>query len=245
MKARAFAAEADSAARLTVLLSLDMRSPWCIPDHLPPGRYTESASTPRQLGGPGTADSNVAGSRDGETPTLTAVIHDDHPFLPGPEDRDPIRRFRGRLTAPVTIVTAGDETSRAGVTVSSLFVVEGDPGQIQLVLGPVTDTWDAVSDSGRFVVHICRAAHRVLAEVFAGRRPNPGGVFAGLDLTYTPWGPVLSDLEDRVFCSVVSLDETGYSGIVTATVDSVELSELMDPLVYFRGNYRGIRDFDG
>ena len=37
--------------------------------------------------------------------TLAGMIHDENPFIDSPDQRDPIRRFRGRLTAPVTIVT--------------------------------------------------------------------------------------------------------------------------------------------
>jgi len=36
------------------------------------------------------------------------------------------------------------------------------------------------------------------------------------------------------------MSEVGYSGVVTATVDKVETSDLTDPLLYFRGGYRTI-----
>ena len=38
---------------------------------------------------------------------MPAVIHDDNPFGIPEADRDPVRRFRGRMPAPVTVVTAG------------------------------------------------------------------------------------------------------------------------------------------
>ncbi len=49
-------------------------------------------------------------------------IHDEHPFVTPPEQRDPARRLRGRLAAPVTILTAGRDRNRTGLTVSSLVV---------------------------------------------------------------------------------------------------------------------------
>ena len=83
--------------------------------------------------------------------TLAGMIHDENPFIDSPDQRDPIRRFRGRLTAPVTIVTSGPPEQRVGLTVSSLNVIEGDPGSIQMVVGPTSDLWSSVAGTGRFV----------------------------------------------------------------------------------------------
>jgi len=168
------------------------------------------------------------------------MIHDEHPFATSPSDRDPIRRFRGRLAAPVSIVTSGDRSNRAGLTVSSLFVVEGLPARIMFLVGPSSDLWDVVAGTGRLVVHVCRAGHRAIADVFAGLRPNPGGVFAGVEVEVSEWGPLLVDLPDRALCTLEEMSEVGYSGVVTATVDKVETSDLTDPLLYFRGGYRTI-----
>jgi flavin reductase (DIM6/NTAB) family NADH-FMN oxidoreductase RutF len=165
------------------------------------------------------------------------VIHDDNPFADAPDSRDPVRRFRGRLNAPVTICTAGDSDNRTGLTVSSLMVVEGDPGQVQAVVGPTTDLWDVVADTGRFVVHVCGERHRSLAEVFASLRPSPGGIFTRLSVTDSEWGPVIDDLADRAYCSLVSRLEVGISGVVTAHIDQVEVADLTNPLAYFRGQY--------
>lgn len=168
------------------------------------------------------------------------TIHTEHPFMPDPEDRDQARRFRGRLVAPVTIVTAGDEDQRVGLTVSSLVVIEGDPPVVQLVVGPNSDLWDVVEESGRFVVHVCPAGDSNTAEIFAGLRPNPGGVFAGSETSQSEWGPVLADFSNRAFCTFSQKEEIGYSGLVTGVIDKVEITELRDPLAYFRGRYRSL-----
>jgi 3-hydroxy-9,10-secoandrosta-1,3,5(10)-triene-9,17-dione monooxygenase reductase component len=167
-------------------------------------------------------------------------IHDEHPFMPDPGDRDPVRRFRGMLAAPVTIVTSATPDQRAGLTVSSLVVIEGDPGEVHLLIGPNSDLWDVVTKSGRFVVHVCRSGQRGLAEVFAGRQPSPGGVFAGLTVTETEWGPVVEDISDRLYATVISIEAVGWSGVVRGRVDQVEVGSTTDPLVYFRGRYRNL-----
>lgn len=165
------------------------------------------------------------------------MIHGDNPFVERPEQRDPVRRFRGRLTAPVTIVTSGSGDDRAGLTVSSLIVIEGDPGLVLLAVGPTTDLWAAMEENGRFVVHVCQREDRHLAEVFAGLRPNPGGIFTGLETRGSDYGPVIEHLANRAYCRYIEREELGYSGLVSGEIVEIEAGNITDPLVYFRGGY--------
>lgn len=170
---------------------------------------------------------------------MTGEIHEgEHPFRTPEQDRDPVRRLRGRLTAPVTILTTGEDRERAGLTVSSLMVSEGDPGRVHVLLGPTADVYDVLADTNRFVLHILGRDDRDLSEIFAGRRPNPGGPFAGLDITQTEWGPVIDRVPDRAYCTHITRSDHGYSVMVSAEVDRVDVADLDDPLVYFRGSYR-------
>jgi flavin reductase (DIM6/NTAB) family NADH-FMN oxidoreductase RutF len=168
------------------------------------------------------------------------MIHAEHPFADLPEDRDPVRRFRGRLVSPVTIFTSGEGDRRTGLTVSSLFVAEGELGRLHAVVGPNTDLWDVVAETERFVVHVCGVDDTGLAEVFAGLRPSPGGLFATTSTTPSKWGPVVDEIPDRLFCSLESRVESGNSGVLAGVVDGVELSDIEDPLIHFRGTYRSL-----
>ncbi len=67
------------------------------------------------------------------------TIHGDHPFLPPEEERSPVRRFRGRLPSPVTLWTSVHNGERAGLTVSSMLVANGEPGYVLGVLDPESD----------------------------------------------------------------------------------------------------------
>lgn len=138
----------------------------------------------------------------------------------------------------MTVVTAGTPENRTGLTVSSVLVTEGDPGEVLLLISSNTDLWDAIAETNRAVIHVCSLEHRSVAEVFAGRLPSPGGMFLGLAITDTPWGPTLDDLSNRLFFTVTSVDPAGWSGVVRGRVDQVEVAESTDPLVYFRGRYR-------
>lgn len=165
---------------------------------------------------------------------------DTNPFMPVEADRRAERRLRGRLAAPVTIVTAGDDDARTGLTVSSIFVAEGEPPLVYFLVGATTDLFDVIEETGRFIVHVCEGRDRPLADVFAGLRPSPGGMFVDQPVTQTEYGPVLDAIGTRAFCSYRRGDEDSYSVNVSATIDRVDLSDVDDPLTYFRGRYRSL-----
>ena len=169
---------------------------------------------------------------------VASVIHDDHPFQTPPEDRDPVRQFRGRLVSPVTVVTAGQPRRPAGLTVSSLMIAEGEPASVFLLIGTTTDLWDAIEESGRFVVHIVDDDRRDDADAFAGIRPRPGGAFAGVEVVESDWGPVFPALPNRLYCRRTGDRALPFHHLVEAEVEEVELDDLSDPAVYFRGGYR-------
>lgn len=171
--------------------------------------------------------------------TFTAVIHDDNPFVDAEEERDPIRRFRGRLAAPVTVVTSGPPEARAGLTISSLVVVEGDEPALFFLLGELTDLWDRMIDTGTFVVHVLERRHRELSDRFAGYRPSPGGLFHGVPVVDGDHGPVIEGIATRAACSFAGSRTAGPLVLVEGAVDEVTIHDLTEPLQYFRGRYIG------
>jgi flavin reductase (DIM6/NTAB) family NADH-FMN oxidoreductase RutF len=164
-------------------------------------------------------------------------LHSVDPFAARPEDRDPARRFRGRLVAPVTVWTAaGGFRGKAGLTVSSLVVAEGEPPAVVGLVGALTDFWEALQQSGRFVVHVLPATRRELAERFAGRFPGPP--FEGLAVTDTPWGPALDAAGTRASCRLRATSEVGYFLLVQGEIEELTFDESPDPpLAHYRGHY--------
>ncbi|HVL64731.1 MAG TPA: flavin reductase family protein [Actinomycetota bacterium] len=160
------------------------------------------------------------------------------PFATPPEAKTPLRRFRGRLATGVTIWTSGHADSRAGLTVSSVIVGDGEPPVIGGLVGDLTSLWDALTATGRFVVHVLDGSQSVLADVFAGLRPSPGGVFAGLEVEDSAYGPVLPFLGTRVRCRLLETRSAGYQPLVLGAVEAVEVGDLDTPLIHFRGRYR-------
>jgi flavin reductase (DIM6/NTAB) family NADH-FMN oxidoreductase RutF len=170
---------------------------------------------------------------------VTGSIHTDHPFLDPEDQRDPARRFRGRLSAPVTIVTAATDATPVGLTVSSIVVAGSEAGaMVHFVLGSDSFVRDAIEVSGGFVVHVVDAANRALADRFAGVRPSPGGPFAGVDIAESGYGPVIVTLPNRAGCRLLRIQVDEGSAVVTGAIEQIEVDDLESPLVWFRGSYR-------
>ncbi|MGH8912502.1 MAG: flavin reductase family protein [Acidimicrobiia bacterium] len=165
------------------------------------------------------------------------TIHSENPFEVPMDQRDPVRRLRGRLVAPVTVVTARDERP-AGLTVSSFFVVEGETPRAAALIGSGSDFLTAAQASGAFIAHVLREDDHAVAEVFAGLRPAPGGMFSALPVEETKWGPHLTGVSDWAGCALEEVRSLGDQLLVVGVIEDLSVSNLSSPLVYFRGSYR-------
>jgi flavin reductase (DIM6/NTAB) family NADH-FMN oxidoreductase RutF len=168
------------------------------------------------------------------------TIHSEHPFLEPESDRDPVRRFRGRLGGAVTLWTAGvggAPQDRAGLTVSSIMVAGGEPARVLALLDPDADLTELLRDTGRAVVHLLGWEHRDLADAFAGVAPAPGGPFRMTDFEGTDHGPRLVSAPAWAGVTLESSVEVGWSTLVTCVLDDVTIGEDVEPLVHRRGRY--------
>ena len=164
------------------------------------------------------------------------TIHGEHPFLPPEGERSAVRRLRGRLASPVTLWTSAYAGERAGLTVSSVLVANGEPGSIIGLIDPDSDLWDTLSDSGRAVVSILSDEHRSLADAFGYVAPAPGGPFRLGTFTDTSWGPALKGTT-WAGCSLVDQAELGWGLQVRLEIAEVLVAEDAGGLVHRRGRY--------
>lgn len=166
------------------------------------------------------------------------TIHASDPFATPDGQRSQIRRFRSRLPAPVTIWTAGDGGSRAGLTVSSMLVADGEPGRVLGLIDDESELYDAILATGRFTIIPLFTGEHLLADRFAGLLPAPGGKFADGDWTPTPYGPVLADGRSWTGAELDTTRAYGWSTLVEAIVAEVRIgTDDGSPLAHFRGRY--------
>lgn len=171
------------------------------------------------------------------------TIHSGHPFLQPESDRDPVRRFRGRLGGAVSLWTSGvgvGPGGPAGLPVSSLLVAAGEPAHVLALLDPDTALTERLLQTGTAAVQLLQWEHRHLADAMAGLAPAPGGAFRLGRWTDSAWGPVLQGVSAWAGVRLAEADrrEVGWSVLVDTVVEHVEIGEESAPLVHRRGRYQ-------
>lgn len=177
-------------------------------------------------------------------------IHSEHPFAAKASDRSPLRRFRGRMVAPVSIWTSARGEQRAGWTVSSFLVADGDPGEVLGLLDEDCDLADLLTGGGpdpsTVTVNLLGWPDRQLADAFAGLAPAPGGVFRLGSWSSSAWGPVLAGGAGWIGARLrpEPVGHAGWGLLVRAVVEHVEVGPTPPGglLVHARGRYRGLPD---
>lgn len=165
------------------------------------------------------------------------TIHSSHPFEASGPDRDPVRRLRGRQGSAVSLWTAGTESDRAGLTVSSWMVANGEPGRILGLVDPDSDLADVLEETSRGVVQLLAWQHRDLADAFAGVAPAPGGPWRMGDWEQTSHGPRLTSAATWALVSLESSTAVGWSQLMTCTIDEIVVGDDTDALAHRRGRY--------
>jgi 3-hydroxy-9,10-secoandrosta-1,3,5(10)-triene-9,17-dione monooxygenase reductase component len=171
------------------------------------------------------------------------TIHTSDPFATPDDQRSAVRRLRGRLPSPVTIWTAGVGAGRAGLTVSSVLVVDGDPGRVVGVIDDESELWDALKATGRCAITMLHAGDHLLADRFAGLLPAPGGQFSQGSWLDTDFGPILADATTWVGVDLTAARPYGWGLLVEATIVELHLAtDPAAPLAHLRGRYRELTD---
>jgi flavin reductase (DIM6/NTAB) family NADH-FMN oxidoreductase RutF len=145
------------------------------------------------------------------------------------------------MAAAVSIWTSGTGRDRAGWTVSSFLVADGEPAQVLGLLDEESDLANRVGSGERFVVSLLGWSHRSLAEAFAGLAPAPGGVFRLGSWVDTDWGPALDDAPAWLGARPLGgLDHAGWGLLVRGEVEHAATGP--DPndglLTHLRGRYQ-------
>ena len=170
------------------------------------------------------------------------TIHSDHPFMPPEGERDPLRRLRGLLPAPVTVWATGEGRDRRGFTVSSMLMADGDPGRVAGLIDEDSDFADALDRVFTVNVLPYGPVPTSLANAFAGVGPAPGGPFTLGDWEESDWGPVLQGSAGWLGARLVGAEigHLGWGLLVEATIEHIEIGDV-PAMAHVRGVYRDLR----
>ncbi len=157
-----------------------------------------------------------------------------------PINRDEFRQALGRFASGVSVITTADKSGRLhGITVSAFCSVSLEPPLVLVCIEKNTGSHYAFTESTAFVVNILEANQQHLSDRFASPIPNKFesvAYRAGIENL-----PVLDGALANLECVLKNRFDAGDHTIFVGQIEKSHVS-IGEPLVYFQGNYREIKD---
>lgn len=163
------------------------------------------------------------------------------------EDAADSRLFRdtlGHYASGITIVSAmaGDEP--IGFTCQSFYSVSAEPPLVSFSVMASSFAYPRIRESGRFSVNVLAHDQHTVSNQFARRG---GDKWSGVERTLTENGnPVIGGTLMWLDCDIWAEHEAGDHYIVIGRVREMSPEGWHEhgPLLYFRGQYRHLRDLE-
>jgi len=154
--------------------------------------------------------------------------------LPGEQLREAMRRW----VTGVSIVTAQHGEHRHGMTVNSFVSVSIDPPLITVTLALGTRTHALVRESGWLGVSVLSQAQAELSDRFAGRVPDGGDRFHGVEIfTLGGQAPLIAGCLAGLECRVAHEYGMPHSTLFVGEVARAFHREDGEPLLYYNRGY--------
>ena len=122
---------------------------------------------------------------------------------------------------------------------SSVLIVDGDPGRVLGIIGDESDLWATVEATRRFALIQLETDDRQVADRFAGVLPAPGGPFRVGEWEQTDYGPVLV-ARTWAACRLDDARAYGWGLLVEASIEAITFTAPADALSHIGGRYRDI-----
>jgi flavin reductase (DIM6/NTAB) family NADH-FMN oxidoreductase RutF len=154
------------------------------------------------------------------------------------EFRAALRSFAGA----VTIVAAGPEGQRCGLTATAICSVSDDPPTMLACINLKSASNPLISTHGSFSINVLASSHREVAMRFAGH----DGVTGENRFSDPGWGvlatgaPVFTDALVVLDCRLIEARTMGSHTIFIGAVAACRAQAGLEPLVYVNGAFRGL-----
>lgn len=160
-------------------------------------------------------------------------------------DQKDFRRVLGAFATGVTIVTtrAGDKIH--GLTANAFCSVSLSPPLVLVCVNKDAQSHDLIVQGKCFAVNILNVDQQHIAERFAQEALSGAARFDTLETRAAVTGaPVLGESLGWVDCKLTASHDGGDHTIFVGEVVALGGSEKESPLLYFRGDYRGLKSSD-
>jgi flavin reductase len=149
------------------------------------------------------------------------------------------REGMSRVAAAVHIITTDGPHGKAGLTATAVSSLSAEPPMLLACVKRSASAAPLLQQNGVFVVNTLAAAHRELADLFAGRTGLRGAQrFETHDWVKGETGaPILPDALVSFECRVAQIIDVSTHDIIIGNVVGVRLGEKSPHLLYAARNY--------
>lgn len=154
-------------------------------------------------------------------------------------DGNSYRAVMRHQAGAVTVIAAGPEGARAGLTATAVSSLSDSPPTILACVHRSAAAHDLIVRSKAFSVNLLASDQQEVAEIFAGRRDKRGEErFAGLKWAKLSSGaPILEGALASLDCELLDQHSfTTHSMFIGRVLDGRFAAE-KGPLLYFRGDF--------
>ena len=157
------------------------------------------------------------------------------------------RLFRdtlGHYASGITVISGLEADEPVGFTCQSFYSVSIDPPLVSFSVMLTSTTYPRIKESGRFAVNVLAHDQHHVSNQFARKGTDK---WAGIDWTPAASGnPVIHDTLMWVDCELWDEYVAGDHLIVIGKVVEMSAPEwhTREPLLYFKGSYRHLREPD-
>ena len=150
------------------------------------------------------------------------------------------QRFRevmSHFATGVTVVTASTTDGPVGMTANAVCSLSLDPLLALVCFDNGSRTLRVVREERRFGINVLASGQEQLARLFASKTPE-ADKFAGVQHTVHEGIPVIEGTIAWVGCELEQLIPGGDHTIGIGAVIAAEKATELDPLIWYRGEYR-------
>ncbi len=156
-------------------------------------------------------------------------------------DEKIFRQTMRKWATGITIVSSEYEGSYHGMTVSSFTSVSVIPPIICISINSQVRTHQLIQQSGFFAITILEESQGAISECFAGRVPEEGDRFSGVDtFTLETKAPLITGGLAFFDCKVVQTVSFGQNTVFFGEVLAVKTSDEGRPLLYSNQTYQSL-----
>ncbi len=167
-------------------------------------------------------------------------LGEDTPLPAGdPDALSNAQHFRdvlGRFATGVTVVTSVSDGRPVGMTCQSFCSVSLSPPLVLFCPATTSRAWPLMRQAGFFCVNLLAADQDELSNRMATKGDEK---FAGIPWSPSKIGaPLIEGVLGHIDCTIHAVHDAGDHHVVIGRVQELDVGDVDDPLLFFRGGYR-------